>query len=179
MDSIVLMTEKEIERALKRISHEIIEGNDGVENLALIGIKRRGVPIATKIAAFIRDIEGTNIPVGYLDITMYRDDLSQISPQPEVKGTEIPFSLDNTNLVIVDDVIYTGRTARAAMDAIMDIGRPAIIKLAVLIDRGHRELPIRGDYIGKNVPTARSERIAVHMEEIDGENSVHLVRENI
>lgn len=176
MEKIILMTEKEMERAMKRIAHEIIEGNNGVENLKLVGIRRRGVPIAKNIASLIRDIEGVEIPVGNLDITLYRDDLSQISPQPELKGSEMPFEIDGAHLVIVDDVIYTGRTARAALDAIMDIGRPAMIKLAILIDRGHRELPIRGDYIGKNVPTARTERIAVYMKEVDGENSVYLVR---
>ena len=178
MENIVLMNETEIERALKRIAHEIIEGNNGAENLVLIGIKRRGVPLAKKIASLICDIESTEIPVGYLDITLYRDDLSQISPQPELHGSEVPFEINKTHLVMVDDVIYTGRTARAAMDAVMDLGRPSIIKLAVLIDRGHRELPIRGDYIGKNVPTSRTERIAVHMKEIDGENKVYLIREN-
>ncbi len=176
MTSIELMTEKDMERALKRIAHEIIEGNEGTDRLALIGIKRRGVPLARRISDYIGSFENADIPVGLLDITLYRDDLSQINPQPTLNATEISFSVDEMHIVMVDDVIYTGRTARAGMDAIMDIGRPATIRLAVLIDRGHRELPIRADYVGKNVPTAKAERISVRINEIDGENNVALIR---
>lgn len=161
-----------IRRALTRIAHEIIERNKGIEDLALIGVRRRGVPLAHRLAANIRDIEGCDIEVGVLDVTLYRDDLETLERQPVVFQTEIPFSVDGKNIVLVDDVLYTGRTVRAAMDAIIDLGRPKTIQLAVLIDRGHREFPIRPDYVGKNVPTSRKEDVSVRLKEIDGEDQV-------
>ena len=169
-----LMQEKEISNALKRISFQIIEQNHGVDNLVLLGIRSRGVPLAQRIADNIRSIENQLIPVGILDITFYRDDLTTISPDPIVNETEIPFDLAGKRVVLVDDVLYTGRTVRAAMDAVMDIGRPACIQLAVLVDRGHRELPIRANFVGKNVPTAEREFISVQLAETDGKNSVDL-----
>lgn len=167
-----LMDENAIARAITRISHEIIEKNKGVDNLVLIGIQRRGVPLAARIANKIKDVEGREIPVGILDITLYRDDLSLLNEHPVINGTEINFDIAGKKLVLVDDVIYTGRTVRAAIDALMDINRPQMIQLAVLIDRGHRELPIRADYVGKNVPTSRSEIVHVNLFEIDGLNNV-------
>lgn len=165
-----------MQRALTRIAHEIVEGNHGAQGLALVGIRRRGVPLAQRLGAMIAGFEGVQVPVGEVDITFYRDDLTTRSPQPETNGAQFPFQVDGLHLVMVDDVIYTGRTARAAMDAIMDRGRPASIKLAVLVDRGHRELPIRADYVGKNVPTSKQERIHVLVEEIDGRDGVTLHR---
>ncbi|MEW6183720.1 MAG: bifunctional pyr operon transcriptional regulator/uracil phosphoribosyltransferase PyrR [Bacillota bacterium] len=161
-----------IRRSLTRMAHEIIEKNKGVENLALIGIRRRGVPIATRLAQLIREIEGRDLPVGSLDITLYRDDLTQLSYQPLVYRTEVDYQVTGKRVILVDDVIYTGRTVRAALDALMDLGRPVVIELAVLVDRGHRELPIRADYIGKNVPTSSKEVISVLIREIDGEDRV-------
>ncbi len=172
MQKTEIMDESAISRAITRISHEIIEKNKGIENLVLIGIQRRGVPLAKRIADKIRSVENNEIPVGILDITLYRDDLSLLNEHPVINGTEIDFDIVNKKVVLVDDVIYTGRTVRAAIDAIMDINRPQMIQLAVLIDRGHRELPIRADYVGKNVPTSRSEIVHVNLIEIDGENSV-------
>ncbi len=172
MQKTEIMDESAISRAITRISHEIIEKNKGIENLVLIGIQRRGVPLARRIAEKIKSVENCEIPVGILDITLYRDDLSLLNEHPVINGTEINFDIVNKKVVLVDDVIYTGRTVRAAIDAIMDINRPQMIQLAVLIDRGHRELPIRADYVGKNVPTSRSEIVHVNVVEIDGENSV-------
>ncbi|PYG89910.1 pyrimidine operon attenuation protein/uracil phosphoribosyltransferase [Ruminiclostridium sufflavum DSM 19573] len=169
-----IMDENAIIRAITRISHEIIEKNKGVENLVLMGIQRRGVPLARRIAAKIKEVESTEIPVGILDITLYRDDLSLLNEHPVINGTEINFDIADKKVVLVDDVIYTGRTVRAAIDAIMDINRPQMIQLAVIIDRGHRELPIRADYVGKNVPTSRSEIVHVNVKEIDGVNSVSI-----
>ncbi|MBQ6808285.1 MAG: bifunctional pyr operon transcriptional regulator/uracil phosphoribosyltransferase PyrR [Firmicutes bacterium] len=169
-----LMQEKEISNALKRISFQIIEQNHGVEELTLLGIRSRGVPLAQRIAANIRSIETVDVPVGELDITFYRDDLTTISPDPVVNETQVPFDLTGKRVVLVDDVLHTGRTVRAAMDAIMDLGRPACIQLAVLVDRGHRELPIRANFVGKNVPTSGREFISVQLEEIDKQNSVDL-----
>src|SRR5690554_3526932 len=157
-----------IGRAITRISHEIIERNKGVENLALIGIQRRGVPLARRIAAKIKEAEGKAPEVGILDITFYRDDLSLLSEHPVVNSTEIYFPIDGKNIILIDDVMYTGRTIRAAIDSVMDIGRPNYIRLAILIDRGHREIPVRADFVGKNVPTSRNETVNVYMEEIDG-----------
>jgi len=174
MTEISLMNENDMNRVLTRIAHEIIEGNEGLERLALIGIRRRGVPLAKRIARYIERFEGKSIPVGELDITLYRDDLESSDGQPRVNETDIPFSIDGMHLVMVDDVLYTGRTARSAMDALIDMGRPGCIRLAALVDRGHRELPIRGDYVGKNIPTARSERISVKVKELDGEDAVIL-----
>jgi len=174
IDKAEIMDENAMKRAITRIAHEIIERNKGVEDVRLIGIQRRGVPLAKMIASKIREVEGKDVPVGILDITFYRDDLSMLSEHPVVNGTEINFPVTDKVIVLVDDVIYTGRTARAAIDAVMDIGRPRIIQLAILIDRGHRELPIRADYVGKNVPTSRSEMINVKVVEFDGVNKVTL-----
>jgi pyrimidine operon attenuation protein/uracil phosphoribosyltransferase len=171
----VIMTEKDIERALIRISHEIIEKNRGTENIALIGIQRRGVPLARKIADNLLQFEGIKIDTGILDITFYRDDLSLLSEHPIINSTSIDFTISDKRLILVDDVLYTGRTVRAAIDAVFDLGRPAMIQLAVLIDRGHRELPIRPDYVGKNVPTSKTELIEVHIKDIDNENCVQII----
>ncbi|AYO30395.1 MAG: pyrimidine operon attenuation protein / uracil phosphoribosyltransferase [Thermoanaerobacteraceae bacterium] len=171
-----IMDETAINRALVRISHEIVEKNKGVEDVALVGIRRRGVPLARRMASYISGIEGIEIPVGVLDITLYRDDLSSLSSQPVVHKTEIPFNISDKKVVLVDDVIYTGRTVRAALDALADIGRARMIQLAVLIDRGHRELPIRPDYVGKNVPTSSDEVVKVKLEEVDGENCVVILK---
>ncbi|HEX7591522.1 MAG TPA: bifunctional pyr operon transcriptional regulator/uracil phosphoribosyltransferase PyrR [Candidatus Limnocylindrales bacterium] len=172
-----IMTGDEIRRAIVRISHEIVEKQAGTQSLALVGIQRRGVPLAQRIAAAIEEHEGVRIPVGALDITFYRDDLSLVAQQPIVKGTDLPFDLNGTTIVLVDDVLYTGRTIRAAMDALIDFGRPKAIRLAVLIDRGHRELPIRADHVGKNVPTSREEIVHVHVAEIDGPDEVSIARQ--
>ncbi|MEW6541579.1 MAG: bifunctional pyr operon transcriptional regulator/uracil phosphoribosyltransferase PyrR [Bacillota bacterium] len=161
-----------IRRALTRIAHEIIEKNQGVQNLALIGIRRRGVPLALRLAEKIGQIEGAQVPVGFLDITLYRDDLTRLGPQPQLSRTEVPFPVTDRTVILVDDVLYTGRTVRAALDAIMDLGRPRAIQLAALIDRGHRELPIRADYVGKNVPTSSREIISVQLEDTDGQEQV-------
>src|SRR3954467_313488 len=171
-----IMTAEEIRRATVRISHEIVEKQAGTAGLALVGIQRRGVPLARRIAAAISENESTAIPVGALDITFYRDDLSLVAQQPVVKGTDLPFDLNGSTIVLVDDVLYTGRTIRAARDALVDFGRPQAIRLAVLVDRGHRELPIRADHVGKNVPTSREEVVRVHLEEIDGEDGVEIER---
>jgi pyrimidine operon attenuation protein/uracil phosphoribosyltransferase len=174
IDKAEIMDESAIMRAVTRIAHEIIERNRGVDDVRLIGIQRRGVPLAKMIASKIREVEGRDVPTGILDITFYRDDLSMLSEHPVVNGTEINFPVTDKIIVLVDDVIYTGRTARAAIDAVMDIGRPRIIQLAILIDRGHRELPIRADYVGKNVPTSKSEMVNVKVMEFDGVNKVTL-----
>ncbi|AVX20278.1 MAG: bifunctional pyr operon transcriptional regulator/uracil phosphoribosyltransferase PyrR [Bacillota bacterium] len=169
-----LMDPESIRRALTRIAHEIVERNKGVENLALIGIRRRGVPLAERLAAKIAEFEGVALPVGLLDITLYRDDLTTLAQQPVVHKTQVPFQVEGKKIILVDDVLFTGRTARAALDAIIDLGRPRFIQLAVLVDRGHRELPIRADFVGKNVPTSRKEVISVYLQEIDGEDKVVL-----
>ena len=170
----VVMSSKDIQRALARISHEIIEKNKGIDNVVLIGIQRRGVPLAKSIAKNLLEFEGIQVDTGILDITFYRDDLSILSEHPIVNGTYIDFDINAKNIILVDDVLYTGRTVRAAIDALIDLGRPAMIQLAVLVDRGHRELPIRPDYIGKNVPTSRNEIIEVHVDEIDGDSLVYI-----
>ena len=169
-----IMDEAAMSRAVKRIAHEIIEHNKGVENLLLIGIQRRGVPLAAQLRDVICRVEGTEVSVGELDITFYRDDLTHRTEQPEVNGTKLPFSIVGRTVVIVDDVLFTGRTARAAMDAICDMGRPSCVQLAVMVDRGHRELPIRADYVGKNLPTSKSELVGVRVPEFDGDMSVVL-----
>lgn len=171
-----IMTADEIRRATIRLSHEIVEKQAGTDGLLLIGIQRRGVPLARRIAAAIEANEGVDVPVGALDITFYRDDLSMVAHQPVVKGTELPSGIDGKTIILVDDVLYTGRTIRAAMDALVDFGRPQAIRLAVLVDRGHREIPIRADHVGKNVPTSREELVRVHLEEIDGEDGVEIER---
>ncbi len=164
----IVMDARDMDRALTRIAHEIVERNKGVENVALIGIRRRGVPLAKRIAEKIERTEGQAVEVGILDITLYRDDLSTLSEYPVINSTEIPFVVAGKTLVMVDDVLYTGRTARAGMEAIIDLGRPERIQLAVLVDRGHRELPIRADFVGKNVPTSRQEVVLVQLESVDG-----------
>jgi pyrimidine operon attenuation protein / uracil phosphoribosyltransferase len=163
-----IMTADDVRRALVRISHEIVEKHGGIEGLALVGIQRRGVPLAERLASSIESHEGVRPPVGSLDITFYRDDLSQVARQPLLKAADLPFALESTTLIIVDDVLYTGRTVRAALDALVDVGRPKAVRLAVLVDRGHRELPIRADHVGKNVPTSRDEVIKVRLGEVDG-----------
>ena len=169
-----LMDEAAVLRALKRISHEIVEKNGGVEDLAIVGIKRRGVPLARIIADNIKEIEGVSVPVGDVDITFYRDDLMHVSDEPVLGGSDFGFDVTGKTVILVDDVLYTGRTARAAMEAVMSAGRAAAIKLAILIDRGHRELPIRGDFVGKNVPTSKNERIAVKIPPVDDITAVEL-----
>lgn len=168
------MEESDIRRALVRIVHEIIEHNKGIKNLALIGIKRRGDFIARRIADKIKASEGLNVPLGAVDITLYRDDLQLVSEAPIIEGTDINFDINKKTIVLVDDVLYTGRTIRAAIEEILDFGRPRAIQLAVLIDRGHRELPIQADFVGKKVPAARSEIVDVHIKELDGEDCVLL-----
>lgn len=167
-DKALVMDKQAINRAINRMAHEILERNKGIEDIVLIGIQRRGVPLALRIAQKIKSVEGKVPPVGILDITLYRDDLSLLDEHPIINGTEINFNLQKKKVVLIDDVIFTGRTVRAAINAVLDLGRPQIIQLAVLIDRGHRELPIRADFIGKNVPTSNTEVINVKVEEIDG-----------
>ncbi len=174
MQKAKIMDEKAIGRAITRISHEIIEKNKGVENLVLIGIKTRGVPVATRIADKIEVIEGQRVSVGEMDITLYRDDLSKKQVDPVVNSTKIDFDITNKTVILVDDVLYTGRTVRSALNALMDMGRPKSIQLAILVDRGHRELPIRADYVGKNVPTSKNEIISVKLTECDKEDSVSI-----
>ncbi len=169
-----IMDEAAVYRALKRISHEIVEKNGGTDNLCIVGIKRRGIPLANIIADNISEIEGKKVPVGTADITFYRDDLKMLSNEPVLAGTEIGFDVTGKTVVLVDDVLYTGRTARAAMEAVMSAGRAAAIRLAILIDRGHRELPIRGDFVGKNVPTSKTERISVKIPPVDDITAVEL-----
>lgn len=176
MDGRQIMTADEVRRAIVRISHELVEKQAGTEGLLLVGIQRRGVPLAHRMAAAVADSEGVAVPVGALDITFYRDDLSLVAQQPVVKGTQLPVDLNDRTVVLVDDVLYTGRTVRAAMDALVDFGRPRAIRLAVLVDRGHRELPIRADHVGKNVPTSRDEVVKVALVEVDGEDSVRIER---
>jgi len=170
-----LMDEENIRRVLYRLSHEITEHNSGTADLILVGIRTRGVPLANRLAQLIEEHEGVAVPVGTLDITFYRDDLSLLSPQPILHRTEIPEKLSGKKVILVDDVLYTGRTVRAALDALMDLGRPAVIQLAVLIDRGHRELPIRADYVGKNVPTSKRESVQAKLKEIDGADEVVII----
>ena len=170
----VVMDADRMSRSLTRIAHEIVERNRGIGDLALVGIRERGVPLARRIAVELNRISNTDVPTGALDITLYRDDLMRqaVGPQPLVRSTDIPFDIDNRVILLVDDVLYTGRTIRAALDALIDFGRPRSIHLVVLIDRGHRELPIKADYVGKNVPTSRRESIQVRLQEVDGHDEV-------
>ena len=172
----VVMDADRIGRSLARIAHEILERNKGVDDLALIGVRSRGVPLAKRLARQIKQITGDEVPTGSLDITLYRDDLMKnaVGPQPVVRRTEIPFSIDGRKILLVDDVLYTGRTTRAALDALIDFGRPKAIQLIVLVDRGHRELPIKADYVGKNLPTALGESVQVRLQEIDDRDEVVL-----
>jgi len=175
----IVMDADRIGRTLTRIAHEIVERNKGVEDLALVGVRTRGVHIARRLARSLREITGEEIPTGALDITLYRDDLMRQAggPQPLVRRTEIPFSIDNRKILLVDDVLYTGRTTRAALDALIDFGRPKAIHLIVLVDRGHRELPIKADYVGKNLPTATDESVQVRLQESDGTDEVVVQQE--
>ncbi|RTR27282.1 bifunctional pyr operon transcriptional regulator/uracil phosphoribosyltransferase PyrR [Deinococcus radiophilus] len=170
----VILDSAEVRRALTRIAHEIIERNKGAQGLALIGVHTRGLPLAARLAAKLSELEGVEVPTGSLDITLYRDDLSEVARQPIIRETEVPFDLAERRVILVDDVLFTGRTVRAALDALIDIGRPTGIQLAVLVDRGHRELPIRADYVGKNLPTAHDEVVKVKLSETDGADSVEL-----
>lgn len=174
VEKTVLLDDLAKKRAIFRISHEIIEKNKGVDSVVLIGIVTRGVPMANEICANIEKIEGVKIPCGSIDITLYRDDLSEVAATPKVNATNVDFNIVGKNVVLVDDVLYTGRTARAAIEAVLKIGRPKTIQLAVLIDRGHRELPIRADYVGKNIPTSQTEVVSVNFLETDGEDNVKL-----
>jgi len=175
----LVMDEGKIDRTLTRMAHEILEKNRDLESLVLVGIRTRGVPLAERLASRIREIEKVEIPVGVLDITLYRDDATTIGPHALLKATHIHFPIDGKKIILVDDVLFTGRTIRAALDGIIDFGRPSCIQLAVLVDRGHRELPIRADYVGKNLPTAREESVEVHLKEDDGRDEVHIVRAGI
>lgn len=171
----VIMTPEDIRRTIARIAHEIIERNKTLENLILVGMRTRGVPLARRLATSIKTFEGIDVPVGALDISLYRDDLDSLELKPLVKGTSIPAPVDGKSIVLVDDVLYTGRSTRAALDAIIDMGRPSSIQFAVLVDRGHRELPIRADYVGKNIPSARAEEVKVHLVETDGVDEVAII----
>ncbi len=168
----VIMTESEMRRALARIAHEVVERNQGVEDVVLVGLQTRGVPLARRLAEKLAELEDVEVPLGELDITFYRDDLATRPLQPEVRRTDMPVDVNDKRIILVDDVLYTGRTIRAAMDEVMDFGRPRSIQLAVLVDRGHRELPIRADYVGKNVPTSRDEEVKVRLAEVDGRDEV-------
>jgi len=175
----VIADGEELRRVIQRIAHEIVERNKGTADLALIGIRRRGVPLAERIRKAIQRIEGVEVPLGVLDITLYRDDLRTISPQPLVRSTELPFQIEDRVLVLIDDVLFTGRTVRAALEAIMDDGRPRVIQLAVLVDRGHRELPIRADFVGKNVPTSHRENVTVYLRETDEEDAILIEEQEV
>ena len=170
-----IMDERDFARTVARLVYEILEKNKGLENIVIVGMRTRGVYLAERIVRKLQEVENKKVPLGILDVTLYRDDFRTALKQPQVQITDIPFTIDNKNIVIVDDVLYTGRTVRAAMDALMDFGRPASIQLAILIDRGHRELPIIADFIGKNIPTSQGEEIRVHVKEIDGDDAVYLV----
>ena len=176
----IVMDADRIGRALTRIAHEIVERNKSLDGLALVGIRSRGEHLARRLATALREITGQEVPTGALDITLYRDDLMRLTvgPQPLVRLTEIPFSIDDRRILLVDDVLYTGRTIRAALDALIDFGRPKVIQLVVLVDRGHRELPIKADYVGKNIPTAATESVQVRLVEADGRDEVSVERED-
>lgn len=176
MAEVILLNRADIRRALTRIAHEIAERNQGTAELILVGMRTRGVPLARRLARILADIEGRPVPVGELDVTLYRDDLAVRGLRPALQQTDIPVDITGKVVVLVDDVLYTGRTVRAALDALMDFGRPRRVQLAVLVDRGHRELPIRADYVGKNVPTSRREEVQVRLEEVDGTDEVLLIK---
>ena len=169
-----ILDETQIHRSIMRISHEILEKNGGADNIAVVGIRTRGEPLSKRIVSKLTDIEGAEIPIGVVDITLYRDDLTNSAEQPLVRGTTLPFNVDKKNIILVDDVLFTGRTIRAALDAIIDFGRPRSVQLAVLVDRGHRELPIRPDYVGKSIPTSRAELVEVCLTEVDEEDAVYV-----
>jgi pyrimidine operon attenuation protein/uracil phosphoribosyltransferase len=171
----VIIDEAGMERTITRLAHEILERNKGASNIVIVGIRTRGEFIARRVAATIERVEGVSLKIGYLDITLYRDDLLGKLEQPELKGTEILFDITDRDVILIDDVLYTGRTIRAALDELIDLGRPKSIQLAVLVDRGHRQVPIRADFVGKNVPTSSAESIRVHVKEVDGEDSVLLM----
>jgi pyrimidine operon attenuation protein/uracil phosphoribosyltransferase len=173
-----VLDKEALNRSIVRIAHEILEKNKGTEDLCLVGIRNRGAYLAKRLAERITEIEKAKVPVGVLDITLYRDDLTLIAQQPVVHKTEIDFDISEKTVVLVDDVLYTGRTIRAAMDALIDLGRPKSVQLAVLIDRGHRELPIRADYAGKNIPTAKNETIEVRLSEVDGADEVVIIEKD-
>lgn len=175
MSKKVIMNQEDIRRTLARIAHEMIERNKSIEHLILVGVHTRGVPLANRLASNIEEFANVKVPVGTLDISLYRDDLSSLELQPTVKNTDIPVSVDGKTIVLTDDVLYTGRSIRAAMDALTDMGRPQLIQLAVLVDRGHRELPIRADYVGKNMPSSRHEEIKVSLKETDGVDEVAII----
>ena len=175
--SVVVLDAKTIQRALVRIAHEIVEKNKGAENMAVIGIQNRGAYLAERVAKLIEQIEGVEIPLGLMDITLYRDDVQTKLDQPLVQKTDILFDVVDKIIILVDDVLYTGRTVRAALDQIIDFGRPRSIQFAVLVDRGHRELPIRADYVGKNIPTAKDDRVKLKIKEVDGEDSVSVLKQ--
>src|SRR5436853_3969596 len=170
----IVMDADRMAKSLTRIAHEVLERNKGTESLALVGIRARGVPLASRLGEHVKSIAGVELPLGALDITLYRDDLMRtpVGPQPLVRRTEIPFSIDGRHILLVDDVLYTGRTIRAALDALIDFGRPSAIQLVVLVDRGHRELPIRADYVGRNIPTSRQQSVQVRLTEIAGRDEV-------
>ena len=178
MSERVIMGAEEIRRALVRIAHEVVERNQGCQELVLVGMHTRGVPMARRLAAAIGDFEGVTVPVGILDIGFYRDDLPYRGLQAVVQPSEIPADIEDKRVVLIDDVLFTGRSIRAAMDALIDYGRPRVIQLVVLVDRGHRELPIRADYVGKNVPTARTEEVQVRLQEVDGRDEVVIIRKD-
>ncbi|PID28331.1 MAG: bifunctional pyr operon transcriptional regulator/uracil phosphoribosyltransferase [Candidatus Cloacimonadota bacterium] len=171
----LIMDNEAIDRTLKRMAHEIIEQNRGLDNIFLVGIRSRGVPMAERLASYMKKIENIEVPVGILDITLYRDDLSTISHQPVIKGSQIDFKIEDAKIILTDDVLFTGRTVRAAIDALLDFGRPTNIQLCVLIDRGHRELPVKANYVGKNVPTSNDEIIKVSFKETDGNDTVKIM----
>jgi pyrimidine operon attenuation protein/uracil phosphoribosyltransferase len=172
----VVLSSEDVRRAVRRIAHEIVERNHGISAVALVGMHTRGVPLARRLADSIREFEGETVPVGELDIGLYRDDIPSLELRPRLQRTEMPVDIDGWRVVLVDDVLYTGRSIRAAMDALTDFGRPASVQLAVLVDRGHRELPIRPDYVGKNIPTALQEQVQVALEETDGLDEVRIMR---
>ena len=176
MNGHTVLTADDIRRAIRRIAHEIVERNSGAEAVVLVGMRTRGVPLAERLAEAIQEFEGESVPVGALDIGLYRDDIASMELRPRIQRTEMPADIDGKRVVIVDDVLYTGRSIRAALDALTDFGRPRDIQLAVLVDRGHRELPIRADYVGKNIPTAHHEDVQVLLEETDGCDEVRIIR---